>query len=806
MECKLSKEAAERARREFQNALDAAAPAYELAKLELFSVDDETFIRKEVERLLYEPQLPNGGEAERRTIKRLKVMSNAAFWKNSEAAASWVADDEKKKSIGWLADKAAAAAKQWACVLPDDPRNAGRYYFQRPLTRRVNGPDYVGFIELLNCAGVCQDWDAKWFAQIMLDGLPEPISNFKLECLFLLRKPDDTVDRLVRLRNVMGETSRGPHPGGSEILEAMPFGAPEKFRTWCLSRGNFAFSGNQTHLQMMHEDICRLSAWRIVNRIDSCGWHYLNHGPVGEKGYPSLKGIWFFDECAIAPGGKILKPDDDGIFWFEGEGFFLNRKGRESEFKQGRPKMRAGITVLNCGIDHIGWTNKPQGETEDDHLRALFRELCQKFYETIGGYDAWLSLGAFFSYAAAPEIFDRYGLFPGLWVHGQMESGKTKVTEWQIAVWGFTLSAGIGIIQSATAVGMLQEAENYSNLPVWMDEFREREIESVKIAILRNAYNRQTQAKWSPDGIQRNIKTAFIVSGESTSSDAAVRSRYPHVQISAARRLANHLEWFTDNKRFFFLLGRFLLERREAFVQQTLFFLDQWLKSPGVAGLNDREKMVHGIDYAAWLALCAMLESHGPEEVAAFKQFTVAHLKSAAEDVTSETNVNIFWQDMITCWKAGAIPKSCFKLKGEPMEHPPQMPDMGHWVSYILYIDPNLTLSAMQVYLTKQRGQVALKRNDLRDQNKTQPYWVPVTWKDADGNIKQLQARFGSGKDSSNMKCWAIKLDLHPLGLQANATRGEYDKFILDDTVGDPRKGALFVIVHGLLEAEGQQT
>jgi hypothetical protein len=100
---------------------------------------------------------------------------------------------------------------------------------------------------------------------------------------------------------------------------------------------------------------------------------------------------------------------------------------------------------------------------------------------------------------------------------------------------------------------------------------------------------------------------------------------------------------------------------------------------------------------------------------------------------------------------------------------------------------------------------VTLKRNDLRDQNKTQPYWVPTLWKDERGSVRQLQARFGSGKDSSHTKCWAIRLDLHPLGLQADATREEYDKFVMDDTVGDPRKGALFAIVHGLLDTEKEQ-
>ncbi|HEV2327648.1 MAG TPA: hypothetical protein VGY56_02540 [Verrucomicrobiae bacterium] len=804
MKYELSKEAAQRAVVEFDRALNTALPPYELHKLGRFSPEEEAFIQKEVQRLLYEPQLPNAGDSERRIVKRLKSMADARFWKNSEAAASWVVDDEKKKTIGWLQSKAALAADLWAQILPNNPKHAGRYYICHPLTPRGNRLEYAWFHELLSCASVCKDWDAKWFAQLMLNGLPEPISNFKMECLFLLRKSDGTMNRLVRLENVNGEVSDGSLTGGLEILEAIPFSSPEKFRGWGLGRGNFAFGGNQTQLQMMHEDVCNSTNGRIIEQIDSCGWYFQERGVPGERGHPWLKGIWFSDDCAVAPNGDVLMPDEYGICWLGERGFLLNRKGRESQFLQGRPKMNPHLTILNCGIEYTGWTSVPQGETDMDHLRAFYREVCQRFYEAIGGYDAWLAMGSVFAYFAAPEIFDIHGLFPGLWVHGQMESGKTKTVEWLSALQGFNLTAGIGIIQSATPVGMLQEAENYSNLLVWVDEFREREVEPVKIAILRNAFNRQMQAKWSPDGTQRVIKTAFLVSGESTCSDAAVRSRYVHIQISASKRMANHLKWFNQNKRHFYLIGRALLGRRETFVQHTLHFLDQWLNSPNVAGLNDREKIVHGIAYAAWMGVCALFESHGPVDVSAFKQFVIAHVKAAAEDVTDETNVNAFWQLVITAFKAGAIPKSCFKLASEPAEYPPDMPGMGHWNSHTLYFDPGALLSCLNIFLGKQQGQVVLKRNDLRDQMRMQSYFLPLSWKDEQGNKKTLQVRLGRGKDSSNTKVWGINVDKHPDGLQRDAKREEYDKFLMNDSLGDPRKGALFAIIHALQsEQEG---
>jgi hypothetical protein len=793
----ISTETAERIREEFMEVLDTAVPPYEVAQLGRFSPEDEKIIQQSVGRLSFVPELPNAGDAERRIVQRLRRMSHASFWEKSEGAANW-ADAEKKRAVGWLANRAMDAAAQWAAVLPENPRNPGWYFVRHPLTYRMNKPEFLWLTELLNCAVFCKDRDAQWFAQLLLEGSPEGIADFRLEILFLLRKPNGVIDRLVRLKNIRGEVNRGINVGDSDVLEAVLFSAPEKFRAWSLERGNFSWSGNQTHLQMLHRDVAGENTGRTVDRIDSCGWHFLEEG-LDEGGHRIKKGIWFFDDCAILPSGQKACPDENGIIWHDGRGYFLNNKGRESEFVQGRPKMSPHLTVLNCGISYDGWTNRPTGETEEDHLRVVFREFCQRSYETIGGYDAWLSLGAFFAFAAAPEIFDIYKIFPGLLIHGQMGSGKNKWVEWQMGIFGFDIDAGLSF-QSATAVGMLQAAENYSNLPVAVDEFGKGELDLNKVSVLHSAANRQMLAKWVPEGtVQRKIKSAFVVSGERTRDDAAFRSRYLHVQVSADRRLANHLAWFDANKRFFFLLGRFLLERRAEFVRHTLRFIDEWRKNSIPDVKNEREKLVLGISYGAWMATCALLQSHEASETTAFRQSAIEYLRSASEDVFRDTNVIIFWRDFITCWKANAIPRSCLKVKGEAKEHPPGMPGMGPWISYTLFIEPNTCLSEMQAHLSRQNGKLVLGRNDLRDQMKALPYFRPPP-KDAKGEKKYFNIRFGSGKDSCTNRAWAIGLDEHPDGLQRNATRDDYNKFLMDETLGDPRKGPLFAIVHALIE------
>src|ERR1019366_9103511 len=71
---KLTAEQRARATAAFERVLDEAVLPYEVGQLGLWSDEDETFIRREVERLLYEPKLANGGDKERSMIERLEKL------------------------------------------------------------------------------------------------------------------------------------------------------------------------------------------------------------------------------------------------------------------------------------------------------------------------------------------------------------------------------------------------------------------------------------------------------------------------------------------------------------------------------------------------------------------------------------------------------------------------------------------------------------------------------------------------------------------------------------------------------------
>jgi hypothetical protein len=808
-----SAEAHARARAAFFAVLDSAVSPLQMGQQEFVTDEEEQFIQREVERLLYEPTLPNAGPRERKWLEKLKgyakddtlvIIVKAAAGRYAQALEGLLPRQEFiKKGDGWL-------------TLP------GCYYTRRPVTPKTNKNLYDAARSLLDAAIQTKDYGKKWLAEFLLAGAPEAVSNFKMECLYLLRDATGNVTRLVRMVNTLGEVSEGREIGGADVLPSLEFSSAEKFRAWCLGKGNFNWgvgggAGN-IELQMLHADMSHAAAYRVVRLIEYCGWHALEKterkkqkSESGDGGIPSaemveasrvaaLPGIWFYDECASVDGEWVM-PDEDGIFWHAGLGYAFARKGRETEFTHGRPQMRPDVDIKNLKFDKTDW-EKP-AENPPTVTGEFFREVCRRFFDSAGGYEGWLAVGAVLGYAAAPEIFQRRKMFPGLWTSGQMGGGKTTFMSWLMSIPGFQVESGLGLIsKNVTAVGIMCQLENYSNLPVWLDEFRQAVITPDKEAILRDVYNRQLAAKWSPDGFQRTIRTATLVSGESTTSDAAMRSRYVHVLISEQRRKANHYEWMQRHQEWFFLFWRTVMERRAEFVEAVMVQMDYWMAHGELEAVSSRDRVTHAVAYAAFAAATVIFDSHPAAEVTEFRRFVAEHARRAAADVATDVNVNVFMQEVITAYQQGAITDDCFRVETAFQDHPPGEPTQGRWTSCILFMNPARVIDALQIHLRKGGANVTLRYKDLRDQLSKNDFWYT--------NGKDIQRWIGG----SNCRAWGIMADKHPLGyqqtsdeefrgsLRENKTLADVGQVFKD---GDPRKGPLFAIIDGVLKWEKAQ-
>lgn len=571
-------------------------------------------------------------------------------------------------------------------------------------------------------------------------------------------------------------------------------------------------AGN-TELQLLQVDVTEEAAYRMVKLIEYCGWHQTH---PAAKGVPPL-GLWFLKDCAVVGDGVVILPDGDGIIWHEGIGYAPSQKGRELEFCHGVPALNIGEELP--AVDLAGWEPTsallcaPEREMAANVTRELsgfFRDTCRRFADTAGGMGGWMAVGAMLGCAAGPEFFEHYGCLPGLFLPGQMGSGKTLVANWLIGLQGYLGNVkGLGLASPrTTAVGMCSQLENYSSLCLWMDEHRSYQITEEKTSILRDAYNRQLANKWTPDGVQRVIRTTPLVSGETDTADAATFSRYMHLQISAAARTENpalnHVDWMRDHRPYFYVFWRHLLMHRPEFVTRMMKLAAEWFVADDTRKIPDRTRVTFALGYVAFVAASEIFESHSAGEVAAFRKFICTQAAASNVDVQADVNVNVFIQDLITAFKVGAIPHEFFRLEGVAQSADPET---GlSWTKYKLFLEPRSCINALEMHLRKANDKVMLNYKDMRDQLSRQPFWITAL-----NPTQPLKKSFGKKGTTTQSTAWGIDVDLHPLGrqivpkaellaaLRKDPHTGELEMVFRD---GDPRCGPLFSIIERILESE----
>src|SRR5439155_25101473 len=136
---------------------------------------------------------------------------------------------------------------------------------------------------------------------------------------------------------------------------------------------------------------------------------------------------------------------------------------------------------------------------------------------------------------------------------------------------------------------MNRNLAQYSCLPVWFDEYRKAEIDPDKEAVLRGAFDRNSASKGLMDHSNRTrsarLFTTPIVSGESSSSDGATRSRYANIVVSRHRRIgdgAARLHKIVDDSQHYYLIGRRLMESRPQLIEQMAEQINKFMTDPSV--------------------------------------------------------------------------------------------------------------------------------------------------------------------------------------------------------------------------------
>lgn len=761
----------------FYAVLDSALSVEETREARLFVTADEEIIRTGVAKIFYVAKLPIGGDKEFSVAQRLLRAAR---------------DLEMTPGQKYTVESLAKIYRE----------TSGRYYNLKPLKDVTREKWEVA----RGLAWGSQNLDLAWVCQTVLKGFPKVISDFNMKGHFVLVRLDGKRSRIVQLRNVHGEMC------DLVPLDAKSLTRPTEFREWLHNCGNYSWKGNETDLQNLHEDMNTAVAFQNVAQVAAFG-------------YDENSKLWFFRDCAIGPDVDskivVVKPDEWGIYWHQGVGYMLSDRGKDNQsFRQGMPAMAPEFSLSAADLDFSSFrygrdlTGGQVPKTDQAWFPVFLREVCERLREGVGGKDAYAAFGVVLAYGAAPELFRRFNSFPGLFIHGQTSSGKTTLSSWHMELWGFmNRESGLGIKSNVTPAGLQIALEQYSNLPLWLDEYESDAAvpEGIK-GIIHSSYNREVPSKWAADGNMRVIRTNLIVTGETTPVRAATRSRFTLVQTSAEHRIGTkveqmeNFEWLQKHRSMFFTIGRQVLLQREEYAELVGQFLTSWLKSPEMKNVEERTKVVHGVAYASIMAMVSMWGTHSAVEMAQFKTQLIEHCITAVEAVAVQVNINQFWLDMLAAHKAGVFGDTrselgrYFTFTKTRVESAPCSPSQLGWYNVKLYINFNAVIPKLREALRRQGRDLPLGAQDLRDQLSMRDYWVQPD------SLKQgHKQRFGKGAAVS--RCWCIDLDKHELGY-CHVTDEELDaaKYNEDGNTrtewGDPRKGELFDLVESLEKQE----
>lgn len=691
------------ARRLFQTVIEEARPRQQAR--ELFPSESRRIIECKLQRLFYKPLVESGGDREGKLATRLQqIDSDLAAALRSVVGCYYERKPDKNTISADL--KVAKAAKEKVT----DARAAN-----------VNG-SVLRQLRLEETAA----WER-------VKGLPKPISDFVLTCDFKLHTSDGKAIRLVKIRN---RSDSGKVDSSLIRLAGSEMARLANFRQWGYDTGKAVWKGSEKDLQNLAEDMDHHSYYRDIYEVNYYGYHRDSK-------------LWFFGDCAFGPNGETIEADANNIFWYGGIGYQVDSTvdERGTTFEQGAPLLLA-----------------PQdGKAKEFPIDQLFHELSVDMFDTIGDYDAWLALGLLFAYAAAPELLKKGG-HPGLWMFGKMSGGKTTIARWLLRIWGFKDLGGVGIDQRTTHVGMNRFLAQYSDLPVWFDEYRNAQIDPQKESVVRGAFDRNSGAKGMADNSNRTrsakIHTTPIITGESSSSDAATRSRYGHVNVNDKRRLgdgaARYVKMQSDC-RHYYKLGRFLMEHRSKFVDEMLGTLEEWMAAPSVREriLNERVRFVYGTAFSAFSAAATLAKSIPEQQrMDAFTKFLYGHGEQALQDVISETFLTRFWLDVISGIQRSKVKKHFFALRyvTKDEEGVLHMASKGDEDSiYVCYIAPGPVYDEYAQDMRSRGDNPPLNGGDLKREMGKEPYWIPLP----KGGPRVHRIQLNGSKTSA----WVISLE-----------------------------------------------
>jgi len=481
--------------------------------------------------------------------------------------------------------------------------------FQKILLDSVTSSVYAkGWSD--ECKDICEPKIDKFFFSSYIDvefgryvkstskALKE-LSNFTLEVIYNHHISDTELIRGVAIKNKRGKTVRVVDAEAKELTSL------SAFKELIVKSGNFYFSGVQADLDEIYKRMC----------YD--GTSAITHTPfqVGK-----FKTGYLFNNIFIKDSGGIYTPKKEGgVIQVDDVGY--------------RPKkFEVGEHIMGLNLN-----------TEEFDYRDMFRRLIRNWTS----YEPILGLGWIIACVFLDAIAKRYRSFPILFVGGMKEGGKTSLVELLTAIHG--MHNEVCNADEISRVALSRSLKYFSNLAVWIDEYRPTEATAAKLdGYMRSVYDRQGAGKGLKESEEQIRKVpvhgGLIISGEAAPIDSSLNTRLININMDKRHIEGSEYKWLINNIDKFSYAYVDIARQRDAKLEQLFETIDltretlnkQW-------DLSDR----YALNYAIILgALEVFADDVIPQPRDKFMEWCKNHTQGTQLAVNEEHVLNQFIADL----------------------------------------------------------------------------------------------------------------------------------------------------------------
>ncbi len=335
-------------------------------------------------------------------------------------------------------------------------------------------------------------------------------------------------------------------------------------------------------------------------------------------GYDLDTKAFIFRDCAVLESGEIKFPDDQGWVYIDGYGFRLEHETfcqmptgcAPSLFPQ-QISLPARETQLNEITENHS--------AEKTFVAKLLGDFINNLAASYSKTTAHLLTFSTLAWIIAPQTIAKYNSQHGLWLRGGMGDGKTDTARFLMNLMGYPLNYDTPSFRGSTYTAIDRCLSLYCAYPIHLDEFYEDGNSNGKMVSLRNAHSRGSRSKGRLNPSQpvesNDPLTTPIITGESSTTDAATKSRFVNLllQLDRKGKSSAELKWNYEkllaSAPMMHRVIRWIMMNRHAFTTLCEHHTMQWMNCERVqqAAPSPRIRITYASSYAVGCTLNEIL-------------------------------------------------------------------------------------------------------------------------------------------------------------------------------------------------------